>query len=335
MKSKTCAYCKREFSGEVKRTAEHIFPQTLLQLYPEQDVSFTPEKIFKDNSGLTIADVCAGCNNGALSELDSYGGELIKKQFKDEIDYDMKDAVIEKIIEYDLFAKWILKIAYNYFRSRKIECSFMEEYIPCILQNVELSDNFDIFMGLHINTTPVLEEVYNYQPLQICENPKLRGTSIGIEFLFKLPHNFNSITIPENESTLAIRFGNAVMYVIFWKKDCPVELKKQYKIILQTQFNFVQLEKNKQIYGLKRVTASTNISMGYTHLLSSSALLQDDMVVESTLHGNGVKETREKFKSLAGSDMLKRGRVMVEKEMFPDNKKVEKEYNKIFGKEKE
>ena len=89
MKSKTCAYCKREFFGEVKRTAEHIFPQTLLQLYPEQDVSFTPEKIFKDNSGLTIADVCAGCNNGALSELDSYGGELIKKQFKDEIDYDI------------------------------------------------------------------------------------------------------------------------------------------------------------------------------------------------------------------------------------------------------
>ena len=121
MKSKTCAYCKREFSGEVKRTAEHIFPQTLLQLYPEQDVSFTPEKIFKDNSGLTIADVCAECNNGALSELDSYGGELIKKQFKDEIDYNMKDAVIEKTIEYDLFAKWILKIAYNYFRSRKIE----------------------------------------------------------------------------------------------------------------------------------------------------------------------------------------------------------------------
>ena len=36
MKSKTCAYCKREFFGEVKRTAEHIFPQTLLQLYPER-----------------------------------------------------------------------------------------------------------------------------------------------------------------------------------------------------------------------------------------------------------------------------------------------------------
>lgn len=79
MKIKTCAYCDREFGNGLKRSAEHIFPQTLLDLYPEQDVSFTPERVFKDNKGLTIADVCNECNNGKLSELDNYGGNLIRE----------------------------------------------------------------------------------------------------------------------------------------------------------------------------------------------------------------------------------------------------------------
>ena len=50
----------RVIEKEIKKGSAPVafagFPQTLLQLYPEQDVSFTPEKIFKDNSGLTIAD---------------------------------------------------------------------------------------------------------------------------------------------------------------------------------------------------------------------------------------------------------------------------------------
>ena len=70
LKKKECAYCKKEFDSNRKRSAEHIFPQVLLELFPEQDVSFTPERTFKDNFGLTIADVCSECNNGILSGLD-------------------------------------------------------------------------------------------------------------------------------------------------------------------------------------------------------------------------------------------------------------------------
>lgn len=81
LKKKECAYCKKEFDSNRKRSAEHIFPQVLLELFPEQDVSFTPERTFKDNFGLTIADVCSECNNGILSGLDQYGGKLIKEQF--------------------------------------------------------------------------------------------------------------------------------------------------------------------------------------------------------------------------------------------------------------
>ena len=90
LKKKECAYCKKEFDSNRKRSAEHIFPQVLLELFPEQDVSFTPERTFKDNFGLTIADVCSECNNGILSGLDQYGGKLIKEQFLEEIDYNLK-----------------------------------------------------------------------------------------------------------------------------------------------------------------------------------------------------------------------------------------------------
>ena len=182
MKSKTCAYCKREFFGEVKRTAEHIFPQTLLQLYPEQDVSFTPEKIFKDNSGLTIADVCAGCNNGALSELDSYGGELIKKQFKDEIDYDMKDAVIEKTIEYDVCLingqKYNVKVM-----AERVEEEIMEKDLVKLqggydaMDEDSLQDNFLNVSKLNLKTfldgTEMMEDsLYEGQMRYIPEEVK-------------------------------------------------------------------------------------------------------------------------------------------------------------------
>ena len=100
LKKKECAYCKKEFDSNRKRSAEHIFPQVLLELFPEQDVSFTPERTFKDNFGLTIADVCSECNNGILSGLDQYGGKLIKEQFLEEIDYNLKDSEIEKEIDY-------------------------------------------------------------------------------------------------------------------------------------------------------------------------------------------------------------------------------------------
>ena len=99
LKKKECAYCKKEFDSNRKRSAEHIFPQVLLELFPEQDVSFTPERTFKDNFGLTIADVCSECNNGILSGLDQYGGKLIKEQFLEEIDYNLKDSEIEKEID--------------------------------------------------------------------------------------------------------------------------------------------------------------------------------------------------------------------------------------------
>ena len=71
---KKCAYCGEELGSPLHdKTDEHIIPNSLLKLYPKQDISIYNTKRFVDNRGMTIADVCSSCNNGILSKLDSYG----------------------------------------------------------------------------------------------------------------------------------------------------------------------------------------------------------------------------------------------------------------------
>ena len=332
MKIKTCAYCDREFGNGLKRSAEHIFPQTLLDLYPEQDVSFTPERVFKDNKGLTIADVCNECNNGKLSELDNYGGNLIREQFYNEIDYALKDSFVTATFDYEMFSKWIIKISYNYLRSRKVECSFVEHYKTWILGELAVIPYFDIFLGFHMNMSPLSEECYNYQPLSIIENPKLLGMSLGISAMLELPIDINSVEVLKSYCQLSIRFGNLIIYIVFWQETAEDKLKKQYRSLLTKEFNFVRLEREKIQYQLKRVSASSNTSMGYAHFLSKSAMKQDEMLVEHTLQGRNVKEVRTNFEAQRTERDRKASRLLVEAQMFPKNNKVKKELEIFFDK---
>lgn len=330
LKKKECAYCKKEFDSNRKRSAEHIFPQVLLELFPEQDVSFTPERTFKDNFGLTIADVCSECNNGILSGLDQYGGKLIKEQFLEEIDYNLKDSEIEKEIDYSIFVKWIIKITYNYMRSRKMDCSFITKYIECILEDKEMPDAFNVFMGVHVNTTPLPERCYEYKPLEIVEEPRLIGTALGLSMLHDLPLDYNRVIISGSEATLCLRFGNAIIYIVFWKNSSIKEMRTKYVDLLQKEFNFKMLKPGKNKYKLKRVTASSNISMGYWHLLSRSALRQDDMLVNSLIHGRDVKAVRKSFESMRSEEDWRASQLLVERDMFPENRRVKKEYEDFF-----
>lgn len=332
MNKKVCAYCNNEFNEKRKRTAEHIFPKVLLELYPEQDISFTPEKIFKDNFGLTIADVCDICNNGILSELDNYGGKLISNEFFYEIDYEFKDKILKKEIQYEEFSKWVIKIAYNYLRSRKKNCDFLDKYIVSIVSKDNIPDGVSIFMGIHINTTPLPERCYEFLPLTIIENPILLGTSFGISMLYNLPLYMNVLDIDGVYEKLLIRLGNLVTYIVFWKEGDSLR-QKVYEESITNNFNFVKLKKEKNVYSLKRITASTNMTMNYGHILSTTALHQDDMIVESSLRGRNVIEVRKLFEELRSEEDWKKSQLLVERSMFPNNRKVKNEYEKVFGKE--
>lgn len=335
MKENRCAYCNNLFDkDECKRTAEHIFPQGLLRLYPEEDVSFTPEKVFKDNFGLTIADVCKSCNSGTLSELDSYGNKLIEQCFYTDIAFENKDNCMKFELNFNLLSRWILKISYNYQRSRRKNCQWFETILPYIMKNVNPQQYlFSIFMGLHVNTTPLPESYYGFEPLSIVEKPKLIGTAMGISVLFNLPLYFNSIDIEGTYDKLLIRLGNAVFYILFWDKQTSSQRVDYYNRYLIKNFSFALLSSDKNNYSLRRVTASTNLTMGYGHLLSSSALKQDDMVVSSTMHGKDVGQTRKELQAMKSPEAEKKSRFLVEREMFPDNKKVKKNFEKEFGHE--
>lgn len=332
MKAHKCAYCQSEFGqGGCQRTAEHIFPQGLLELYPEQDVSFTPEKTFKDNSGLTIADVCDKCNNGKLSLLDNYGNKLIKEQFYDSIPFDKKDDVLECELDFSLLSKWLLKIAYNYQRSRKEDCKWFEKAISYIMkdENIDCSC-FSIFLGLHVNVAPLPEDYFGFKPLSIINNPILFGTSLAVSMNLNLPIDLNTLNVSCTNGNLLIRLGNAVIYLILWE-DRATKIAREYNELINKNFNIKLLKPDKKIYKLKRTTANTNLTMGYSHILSTSALKQDDLMVLNSIQGRNPGEVQKHMKSLRNENDVKKSKLLVELSMFPNNRKVREEYNKVFN----
>src|SRR5437016_2659771 len=81
--NRTCAYCGAV--GDLTR--EHVIPGFIQDR--ERELSSWPQNTNISDRGsvkivgteLTIADVCAACNNGWLSELDDYGSKLYDRYF--------------------------------------------------------------------------------------------------------------------------------------------------------------------------------------------------------------------------------------------------------------
>lgn len=80
-----CAYCNLE----KKATKEHIIPKGIIDLFPECNIAYSElDKAYRGEA--TIKDVCSECNNGYLSELDTYGKNFIEKYFMENFEIDKK-----------------------------------------------------------------------------------------------------------------------------------------------------------------------------------------------------------------------------------------------------
>ena len=332
MKKGNCAYCGCEFDkSNHRRTKEHIIPRGLIELFPEQYISFTKDKNFIDNNGITINDVCAHCNNIILSDFDAYGKKLIKEFFCSALDTENEEDGYEITIDYILLSKWLLKIIFNNMRQQRVNYGWFDIAIPYIIDDIRITNiNFSIYLGKHINVSPLPEEFFNYMPIQINRDPKLLRKSLNTSVFGGDPYQ-GMIKLNQAHDSYVMRFGSAIFYVILWKKEADPEDIKSEEKILSEEFNFKRIDGTTQVYKIHRVTANSNLGFGYTHLLTNSALKQDDLYVEQTLNKRKAKDLRDELLTSKPYKERDKARTLVEMLMFPNNKSVERKYEEKWG----
>ncbi len=313
----------------IKRTDEHIFPKSLLGLYPEQDITYKDNNKYVDNRGLTISDVCNECNNGFLAELDSYGQRLISNSFM--TPYKFSDYYVAHHIVLDdvtTFSRWILKIIYNGSRLEKREDSYFDNLLPYIMgEKIEYPSNISMFLGLHINLNPVPENYFSYTPLQIYYQPKL------------LRKNFKEISTQDNSAflsidaidTVCLRFGNLIVFSIIWKDGSSTDYRENIINIMQAEYRFRLLSDSETDYSVRCVSSPTNVILGnYAHLLNEKSVSLIINEIKQSLGGRDIGKAYNDSLEYFSPDFLKKGRVAVEALEFPNNKRKQQDFERIL-----
>lgn len=327
---KECAYCG---STSNNLTGEHVIPDGLLKLFPEQDITFSQDRKYKDNEGLTINDVCAICNNDYLGDLDEYGISLIKENFMNEF-----HAEESYILKYDFnkLSRWLMKIAYNIDRVSKIDNKVIKNAIRYILYN----DNnakplFSLFGGLYVDMTAfgVQNEGLFYLPLQVIREPYLLPKGILYEYLNDTSNEeFNTFEMKNAYTWYIFRFASAIFILILWNDDAKLEDINRDKNNFISLFPYNEFFENNTKTILERVTDNfmcKNIAV----IDGRDGIGTTDAYIEKVLGNRSIYEVRKEFDKYFTPERIKKGRVLNELMMFPGNRKLNKEYKSLFSDE--
>lgn len=141
-----CAYC--DATGDL--TNEHVVPDfyhntfgetiSIVKTQSEEKAIFNPQE---------IGDVCANCNNVALSRLDDCLAALTKKYFSKIVHAGDR---IRFEYDFDLLLRASLKVAYNVARTRNWPIAVFKEAREFILGEKPRPSGFRIFLQLLIPT---------------------------------------------------------------------------------------------------------------------------------------------------------------------------------------
>lgn len=275
---KKCAYCGIDLTKKNK-TKEHIIPNGLIKLFPEQDITFTLDKAYKDNFGQSISDVCNTCNNIKLSELDSYGIKLIRENFMKDFERDDKLSIT---FNKNKLSRWLLKIAYNYERISKSSCTWFQSNMDYILGESDICDSFSIFAGLHVDMNPMGEKNDLYLPLSIGTDLKFydRGI-IPIESLLygiKSKEKIQPLNFKDIYKSFSFRFASARFIVILWKKSSDMREIESYNRLIEHLFPYVNINKSEAV--LERTNDTfmgrfSNFIMGHTGISFMDQMLDN------------------------------------------------------------
>ncbi|HEY5588188.1 MAG TPA: hypothetical protein VIK86_04430 [Candidatus Paceibacterota bacterium] len=242
---KHCAYCGIPLVKNIK-SREHIIPNGLLKLFPEQNITFTANKAYKDNFGQAISDVCTICNGGYLSILDDYGIDLIKHNFMRKF---KPDDNINISFDFNKMCRWLLKIAFNHERVEKNACTWFKRNINYINGTNNTSERCSVFGGLHVDMNPLGEENDLYLPLGIGNDLKFYDTGIlsypGLmngksEISTRGPLNFKDIY-----KSYSFRFASARFILILWKSTSLANDIENTEKLIQALFPYKNINEPK------------------------------------------------------------------------------------------
>lgn len=319
-----CAYCG-EILGSAfhSRTDEHIIPDSLLKLYPEQDISIHKTSRFVDNRGMTISDVCSSCNNGVLSELDLYGKQFIESNFY--IPYKFSDyyTVFDITLNFNLYTRWLLKIVYNSIRCDKCDTKYICKCIPYILGNdATYPTSVSILLGVHINLNPVPEDFFAFTPLQMVYSPQFFQNSY---MRVEMGEPQKRFLLKGAGQVVSLRIANSVALVIMWKSTSPSEIRKHMIETLQEDFRFSLIEPQVSRYSVRCVSSPTNvITANYGYFYSETAVSEIISLIKNSIQGRDIGLCQEEFSKLWTPEVSRYGRALTEAAEFPNNKKKQK-----------
>ena len=139
-----CAYCEID----KKTTREHIIPNGFLKRMDQKNMitwsEAAPIRVIKSDP--VIKDVCAECNNGELSKLDSYGLEFILNNNR-KVAKNNSTLVVK--YDYNKLKRWLLKVCFNASRAnnRKYDTSVYDQVKSYILGESEQCENVEMFLS--------------------------------------------------------------------------------------------------------------------------------------------------------------------------------------------
>jgi hypothetical protein len=143
-----CAFC--EVGTDL--TKEHIFPECLHKRVPSGEttsIAKTPQGDKAVSDPPRVRDVCARCNNGPLSELDTYICDLHDQYFKTTVH---RGDRVDFKFDFDQLLRWLLKTSYNTARVRGWDFKKDSRLLRYILGEGLRPPGFHVFLLLMIPT---------------------------------------------------------------------------------------------------------------------------------------------------------------------------------------
>lgn len=313
-----CAYC----GNQGNLTREHVFPNFLIDCFPGCDVNFGPEGNYIGQPQV-VKDVCSNCNNGELSRLDNYGKILadrfLTKQLSAEENY---------ILDYDykLLERWLLKISYNCLR---IDANSDIEPLKCNAKYILGEESAPVYYptlyaGFFSNITPFPEgSLQDKKVLEFFPKPVLSENGILSDRYYRREL---SSELRHSRASYLLRLGTGLFLIVLWKNDVRTEKIQKTEKWISNTFPYARLPRKASSAIIRRCVDPFNMFIPGV-INSTQGQKQADKFYKFLTKNADPSVLKE----YCSPENIKQREIIGRGINFPDNKKVQREFEALFA----